>query len=697
MRRRRSSSSAIASSRSTGSATPRSRCSTRPRERSARCARDGAVRQAITHSFRAVPELLAFVNALAGEMQGDPELDERFTLRRRRPLSRARGRAGRAARRRAGAGPHRRAVDGRAARRPWPRRSRGCSRRPSCATGTGAPRRARPDDIAILFRARAGHQYFEEALEARGIRTYVYKGLGFFDAPEVQDLQALLRYLAAAGVRPARGRVPAIAPRSRCRTSALARLGAGVRRARSRAPDFDAAAARPRRARSRAARPRARRASRAGSRSPIACRPASSSIAILRDSAYAFELRGRRLDQARENVKKVRALVRRVENRGYATLGRLADVLRDAARRRRVERHRRGARRREPDDDSRRQGPRVPDRLRRQPARARPRPAGGFSVIERGADGEPEVAFGHVTDGTRARGAPRDGRAAAPAAMSRSRARAIASISPREVGRRRTAATRPARSLAGAAAAGPRPTAVAPGAATSSERSSWESHDGSFAFRVCPTGAGRASGVRSPRAATRPRGRLVGAGAARRQVPSRRPSRRPIERRGRAAETSPAGITTRAAHRHARAPAVPAPASTDRDGRATSQASPVPPLVRVEELVDVADVPALCAERRGPVSGAAAAGRTSRRCSTAGPCFYEVPFSYQPRTVAADRCSFAASSTAWSSTPDGQVTVLEFKTGRPRPEHEGQASVYADAIGGRYSAGTDVAVKIVYP
>ena len=60
----------------------------------------------------------------------------------------------------------------------------------------GPPRAAKPDDVAILFRARAGHQVYEAALEKRGIRTYVYKGLGFFDAPEVQDLQALLRFLA---------------------------------------------------------------------------------------------------------------------------------------------------------------------------------------------------------------------------------------------------------------------------------------------------------------------------------------------------------------------------------------------------------------------------------------------------------------------------------------------------------------------
>ena len=50
--------------------------------------------------------------------------------------------------------------------------------------------------IRDRFRARAGHQVYEEALEQLGIRTYVYKGLGFFDAPEVQDLQALLRFLA---------------------------------------------------------------------------------------------------------------------------------------------------------------------------------------------------------------------------------------------------------------------------------------------------------------------------------------------------------------------------------------------------------------------------------------------------------------------------------------------------------------------
>ena len=57
-------------------------------------------------------------------------------------------------------------------------------------------RAARPADIAILFRSRDSHREFEAALERRGVPTYVYKGLGFFEADEIQDAVALLRYLA---------------------------------------------------------------------------------------------------------------------------------------------------------------------------------------------------------------------------------------------------------------------------------------------------------------------------------------------------------------------------------------------------------------------------------------------------------------------------------------------------------------------
>ena len=54
-----------------------------------------------------------------------------------------------------------------------------------------------PRDIGILFRTKDSHQDFEKALERRQIPSYVYKGLGFFEADEIKDVLALLRYLAA--------------------------------------------------------------------------------------------------------------------------------------------------------------------------------------------------------------------------------------------------------------------------------------------------------------------------------------------------------------------------------------------------------------------------------------------------------------------------------------------------------------------
>jgi ATP-dependent exoDNAse (exonuclease V) beta subunit len=48
---------------------------------------------------------------------------------------------------------------------------------------------------------------------------------------------------------------------------------------------------------------------------------------VLAETAYAYELRGPRQLQARENLKKLRGMIRRVQNRGYATLARIADHL----------------------------------------------------------------------------------------------------------------------------------------------------------------------------------------------------------------------------------------------------------------------------------------------------------------------------------------------------------------------------------
>ncbi len=189
---------------------------------------------------------------------------------------------------------------------------------------TGLARQVRHSDIAILFRSRESHREFEKALEDRGIPTYVYKGLGFFDADEVKDVVALLRYLAnpESDVRAAafmRSRFIRISdPALRLLAGDLAGAFGDSRPP----PALDKLDAEDRKvlmlARDGVQRWRA-----------LADRlPAAELLdLVLAETAYAFELRGPRLVQARENLKKIRAIVRRVQNRGYSTLARLADYL----------------------------------------------------------------------------------------------------------------------------------------------------------------------------------------------------------------------------------------------------------------------------------------------------------------------------------------------------------------------------------
>ena len=189
---------------------------------------------------------------------------------------------------------------------------------------TGVRRRATPGDVAILFRTRESHREFEQALERRGIPAYVYKGLGFFDADEVKDVLALMRYLAdptsdlraAAVLRSGFGRIS---------DEGLRRLApglAGIFRdvhssdRLSRLDDED-------RVSLELTRRNLQRWCGLVDRIP----PAELLDVILGESAYAMELRGPRLSYARENLKKIRALIRRIQNRGYATMTRIADHL----------------------------------------------------------------------------------------------------------------------------------------------------------------------------------------------------------------------------------------------------------------------------------------------------------------------------------------------------------------------------------
>jgi ATP-dependent helicase/nuclease subunit A len=186
---------------------------------------------------------------------------------------------------------------------------------------TGTRRLAQPADIAILFRSRDTHREFEKALEARGVSTYVYKGLGFFDSDEVQDAVSLLRFLAdpqsdirAAAfmrsriVRLSDGAIAALAPEL---ASALAGLEPPAAAARLSEEDRRVLTV------VRAAIPR-------WLSSVDRLAPSELLSRLLAETAHAYELRGPRYLQARENLKKLRAMVRRHQNRGYATLARVA-------------------------------------------------------------------------------------------------------------------------------------------------------------------------------------------------------------------------------------------------------------------------------------------------------------------------------------------------------------------------------------
>jgi ATP-dependent helicase/nuclease subunit A len=181
-----------------------------------------------------------------------------------------------------------------------------------------------PGDIAVLFRSRESHRDYEAALDVRRVPTYVYKGLGFFGADEIQDLSALVRYLA----QPESAAREAALLRSRVvrlSDSALVELASDLGRVlRSPAPPAAMARLDPDDA---AVLAHVRRDVLRWLDLVDRVPPADLLDAVLADCAYAFETRGPRYTQARENVKKFRGLLRRIQNRGYATLGRIADHL----------------------------------------------------------------------------------------------------------------------------------------------------------------------------------------------------------------------------------------------------------------------------------------------------------------------------------------------------------------------------------
>jgi ATP-dependent helicase/nuclease subunit A len=193
---------------------------------------------------------------------------------------------------------------------------------------TGPPRATRPGDVAILFRSRDSHREFERALERRGVPTYVYKGLGFFESDEIQDVMAVLRLLAD----PTSNLRAAALLRSRLvRLSdpALVTLAPGLAAALCQTPPPDAVTRLD--PEDRRALDRLRRSlpgwlalvDRAG--------PSTLVDTVLRETAYALEIRGPARRQAHENLKKLGAMIRRFENNGYPVLSRLVGHLEEQA------------------------------------------------------------------------------------------------------------------------------------------------------------------------------------------------------------------------------------------------------------------------------------------------------------------------------------------------------------------------------
>jgi ATP-dependent helicase/nuclease subunit A len=283
---------------------------------------DGDVKRSISRSFRSVPQLLAFVNDLCHDIEKAPartdafqyDEEDRFPLDEEAPggpetpLAILTGDTPDTCAEITAAEIARLIADGALVR----------------DRGTGVRRPIRPGDVAILFRTRESHREFEDALERHGLPSYVYKGLGFFDADEIKDVLALLWYLAdpLSNLRAAawlRSRFVGISDEG------LRRIGPALAEAlRSAQPPAVLAQLDPGDADALTA----ARASSQHWRSLVDRMPPAELLdCVLEESAYLVEIRGPRFPQARENLKKIRAIIRRIQNRGYATLDRIASHL----------------------------------------------------------------------------------------------------------------------------------------------------------------------------------------------------------------------------------------------------------------------------------------------------------------------------------------------------------------------------------
>jgi ATP-dependent helicase/nuclease subunit A len=192
-----------------------------------------------------------------------------------------------------------------------------------------------PGDMAILFRSRTHYRVYEEALAERGVPTYVYRGLGFFDSPEVRDIQSLVRYLAEPGSE-LRAAELARSRFIRISDTGLALIARMRRRRECEAPlvewlrgELTEDELPPTLSPSdRATAIRAMKAVPGWLHKVDRLPPADLIQLVLEETDYAawfWDPKVRR--QGWENLKKVQELIRRAQNRGYLTFSRLADYM----------------------------------------------------------------------------------------------------------------------------------------------------------------------------------------------------------------------------------------------------------------------------------------------------------------------------------------------------------------------------------
>jgi ATP-dependent helicase/nuclease subunit A len=386
----------------------------------------------------------------------------------------------------------------------------------------------------------------------------------------------------------------------------------------------------------------------------------------------------------------MRALVRRVESRGYATVERLAayfDTLRAGDESNAVIAAAGAVNLMTMHAAKGLEFPVVFLVNLHLPGRGRP---AGFSVIEHGPDGQPDVAFA-TNDATRLeeRREAEELRRLLYVAVTRARDRLYLSAELDRKGRLK----RGARSLASLLPGGVADLFAAAGMAADGDDVIWQAGAERFAFRACRQGAA------PPPAPPQPDASVPAPSAARRLGV---PGRVAVSASTVVGEAGESNTTDRAAPRPRRAERDERllgslvhrlfQVRADPDAGAAALAAQARLLVRGPERVDIPDLDETIHEavetylvlRRRPDVEAVLAS---------GVCYYEVSFSYDPPDRPDLRVRGMVDCLVLS--PDGTATVLEFKTGRPRPAHDRQAAEYARAVGAALGIST-VEGRVIY-